>query len=207
MAARPQRKRKPKPKSDSFETTSTVIGVAFSMPDTSILASLPEPPPIDFQARQDSISEKRRAPGKELAKADRHDADRVLRAALDDAVGVGEVDQRAERLRPERSRRRVCARRQGGGGARGRGREPGTLRSAGDRHLAHGSRGRPPCADALGGWYAMAALQFKPNLKSIGDPQHRRKLFAQRRQWAARHDVSEKMVDKNWADLKQFLGV
>jgi hypothetical protein len=67
MAARPQRKRKPKPKSDSFETTSTVIGVAFSMPDTSILASMPEPPPIDFQARQDSISEKRRAPGNELA--------------------------------------------------------------------------------------------------------------------------------------------
>jgi isochorismate pyruvate lyase len=44
--------------------------------------------------------------------------------------------------------------------------------------------------------YAMAALQFKADLKSIGDPQHRRKLFAQRRQWAVRRDVSEKMVDK-----------
>ena len=67
MAARPQRKRKPKPKSETFETTSTVIGVAFSMPDTSILAAMPDPPPIDFQARQDSISEKRRSPGAELA--------------------------------------------------------------------------------------------------------------------------------------------
>ena len=44
--------------------------------------------------------------------------------------------------------------------------------------------------------YAMAALQFKTDLKSIGDPKHRRNLFAQRRQWAARHDVSEKMVDR-----------
>lgn len=68
MAARTQRKRrKAKPKSETFETSSTVIGVAFSMPDTSILASMPDPPPIDFQARQDSISEKRRSPGAELA--------------------------------------------------------------------------------------------------------------------------------------------
>ena len=68
MGARPQRKRrKAKPKSDRFESTSTVIGVAFSMPDVSLMESAAEPPPIDFQARQDSISEKRRTPGTELA--------------------------------------------------------------------------------------------------------------------------------------------
>ena len=44
--------------------------------------------------------------------------------------------------------------------------------------------------------YAMAALAFKTDLKSIGDPKHRRKLFAQRKGWAAQHDVSEKMVEK-----------
>lgn len=44
--------------------------------------------------------------------------------------------------------------------------------------------------------YAMAALRFKTDVKSIGDPKHRRKLFAQRRQWAARHDLSGKMVEK-----------
>lgn len=44
--------------------------------------------------------------------------------------------------------------------------------------------------------YAMAALRFKTDLKSIGDPKHRRKLFAQRRQWAARHGVSAKMIEK-----------
>jgi isochorismate pyruvate lyase len=44
--------------------------------------------------------------------------------------------------------------------------------------------------------YAMAALQFKTDVKSIGDPKHRRKLFAQRKEWAASHDVSEKMVEK-----------
>jgi isochorismate pyruvate lyase len=44
--------------------------------------------------------------------------------------------------------------------------------------------------------YAMAALRFKTDVKSIGDPKHRRKLFAQRKEWAARHEVSEKMVQK-----------
>ena len=68
MGARPKRKRsKPKAKIESFEASSTLIGVAFTMPDQSLLAAMPDPPPIDFQARQDSISERRRAPGTEVA--------------------------------------------------------------------------------------------------------------------------------------------
>ena len=33
--------------------------------------------------------------------------------------------------------------------------------------------------------YALAALRFKRDRKSIGDPRHRRKMFAQRKAWAA----------------------
>ena len=44
--------------------------------------------------------------------------------------------------------------------------------------------------------YAMAALAFKTSRKSIGDPRHRRTLFAQRRAWATQHAVSRKMVEK-----------
>ena len=42
--------------------------------------------------------------------------------------------------------------------------------------------------------YALAALPFKTDVKSIGDPKHRRNLFAQRKEWAAKYDVNEKLV-------------
>ena len=44
--------------------------------------------------------------------------------------------------------------------------------------------------------YALAALQFKPDRKSIADPQHRRKMFAQRLAWAASGDLNPLMVRK-----------
>ena len=44
--------------------------------------------------------------------------------------------------------------------------------------------------------YAMAALRFKTDVKSIAVPQHRKRLFAQRRQWAAQYGVSEKLVQQ-----------
>ena len=44
--------------------------------------------------------------------------------------------------------------------------------------------------------YALAALQFKPDRKSIADPRHRATMFAQRSQWAARSDVNPRMVKK-----------
>jgi isochorismate pyruvate lyase len=44
--------------------------------------------------------------------------------------------------------------------------------------------------------YAKAALRFKTDRKSIANPAHRRKLFAQRRRWAAQHGVNADMVKK-----------
>ena len=67
MAARPKRKARV-PKTESYEVVSTVVGPAFVMPDQAAgMLALTEPEPIDFQARQDSISETRRSPGAKLA--------------------------------------------------------------------------------------------------------------------------------------------
>ena len=44
--------------------------------------------------------------------------------------------------------------------------------------------------------YALAALQFKPDRKSIADPQHRRKMFAQRRAWARGYDLNPRLIGK-----------
>lgn len=49
--------------------------------------------------------------------------------------------------------------------------------------------------------YAMAALRFKPDLKSIGDPKHRKRLFAQRKAWAKQHGVSEKLVQEIYQSI------
>ena len=65
MVARPKRKQKA-PKVDSCEASSSLIGPAFAMPDHAFEAeALGDEIPIDFQARQDSISATRRsaAPG------------------------------------------------------------------------------------------------------------------------------------------------
>ncbi|HEX2828183.1 MAG TPA: chorismate mutase [Burkholderiales bacterium] len=42
--------------------------------------------------------------------------------------------------------------------------------------------------------YAMAALRFKTDLSEIAVPAHRKRLFAQRREWAAAQGVNQKMV-------------
>ena len=44
--------------------------------------------------------------------------------------------------------------------------------------------------------YALAALRFKHDRKSIGDPRHRKVLFAQRKSWAERGDLNPRMVQK-----------
>ena len=44
--------------------------------------------------------------------------------------------------------------------------------------------------------YALAALKFKHDRKSIGDPRHRSQMFAQRKSWAARSDLNPRMVQK-----------
>ncbi len=44
--------------------------------------------------------------------------------------------------------------------------------------------------------YAKAALRFKTDVKSIADPAHRKRLFAQRKRWAARHGVDEKLIGR-----------
>ena len=44
--------------------------------------------------------------------------------------------------------------------------------------------------------YALAALNFKHDRKSIADPRHRSKMFAQRQSWAARGDLNPLMVQK-----------
>lgn len=56
-------------KADEYVSSSTTIGIAFEMPEAGheMLAALGDEMPIDFQARQDSISEIRRSPGTKLA--------------------------------------------------------------------------------------------------------------------------------------------
>ena len=44
--------------------------------------------------------------------------------------------------------------------------------------------------------YALAALQFKNDRKSIGDPRHRKAMFAQRKMWAAPGQLNPRMVQK-----------
>jgi hypothetical protein len=67
MAARSKRKVRT-PKMESFEVISTAVGPAFAMPDQAAeMFALREDEPIDYQARQDKISETRRSPGPKLA--------------------------------------------------------------------------------------------------------------------------------------------
>ena len=44
--------------------------------------------------------------------------------------------------------------------------------------------------------YALAALPFKHDRKSVADPRHRSQMFAQRKSWAARADLNPRMVQK-----------
>ena len=44
--------------------------------------------------------------------------------------------------------------------------------------------------------YALVALKFKHDRNSIGDPKHRRKMFAQRKKWAAPGKLNPRMVQK-----------
>jgi isochorismate pyruvate lyase len=44
--------------------------------------------------------------------------------------------------------------------------------------------------------YAMAALRFKTDVSEVADPAHRKRLFAQRREWAAAQGVNAKMVQE-----------
>lgn len=53
---------------ETCEAESTVIGPAFAMPEPGVAAlAMAQEAPIDFQARQDSISPNRRTPGPKLA--------------------------------------------------------------------------------------------------------------------------------------------
>lgn len=66
MATRSKRAKTATPV-ETCETVSTVIGPAFAMPEPGAgMLAMSEEPPIDFQARQDSISETRRNPGPKL---------------------------------------------------------------------------------------------------------------------------------------------
>jgi isochorismate pyruvate lyase len=44
--------------------------------------------------------------------------------------------------------------------------------------------------------YALAALRFKHDRKSIGDPRHRSEMFALRKKWAAPGNLNPRMVQK-----------
>ncbi|MDQ4087860.1 MAG: hypothetical protein M3177_07625 [Pseudomonadota bacterium] len=69
MAQRARRRR-----ADPVEVTqasSTLVGAAFTMPDDPALEAVADEAPIDFQARQDSISPTRRAPGGLMPKVKR----------------------------------------------------------------------------------------------------------------------------------------
>ena len=44
--------------------------------------------------------------------------------------------------------------------------------------------------------YALAALRFKHDRRSIGDPRHRKAMFAQRKTWAERGGLNPKMTQK-----------
>ena len=55
-------------KVESHEASSTLVGLAFAMPEQAARAlAFTEEAPIDFQARQDKISPDRRGPGPKLA--------------------------------------------------------------------------------------------------------------------------------------------
>lgn len=49
--------------------------------------------------------------------------------------------------------------------------------------------------------YAMAALRFKTDMKSIADPNHRKRLFAQRRKWAKEYGVNAKLVQQIYQSI------
>ena len=49
--------------------------------------------------------------------------------------------------------------------------------------------------------YAMAALRFKTDVKSIGDPNHRKRLFAQRKLWAKEYGVNAKLVQQIYQSI------
>lgn len=66
MAA-PSSSKKAASNPESLEACSTLIGLAFEMPEQAARAAAAEAAPIDFQARQDSISPTRRGPGPKLA--------------------------------------------------------------------------------------------------------------------------------------------
>ena len=67
MSARPKKRRVRKSSDEqSHETASTEVGVAFVMPAEEALMAAADLN-IDFQARQDRISETRRSAGPELA--------------------------------------------------------------------------------------------------------------------------------------------
>jgi|GEM_PF-885589 len=44
--------------------------------------------------------------------------------------------------------------------------------------------------------YARAAFAFKTDLKSIGQPAHRKKLFAQRKVWAKQCGADPRMIER-----------
>ena len=44
--------------------------------------------------------------------------------------------------------------------------------------------------------YALAALKFKKDRKSIGDPKHRRSMFIQRKAWAESAKLNPRMVQE-----------
>ncbi|MEO7728162.1 MAG: chorismate mutase [Burkholderiales bacterium] len=44
--------------------------------------------------------------------------------------------------------------------------------------------------------YALAALPFKHDRKSIGDPRHRKAMFVQRKAWAKPGKLNPRMVQK-----------
>ena len=64
MAAKSRRKRRTS-SAANFQASTALVGTAFTMPESSVLAAA-EGPPIDFQARQDSISQTRRRPDEGL---------------------------------------------------------------------------------------------------------------------------------------------
>jgi isochorismate pyruvate lyase len=49
--------------------------------------------------------------------------------------------------------------------------------------------------------YAMAALRFKTDRKSIADPNHRKRLFAQRQQWARQYGVNGKLTQRIYQSI------
>jgi hypothetical protein len=65
MSAKPRKRQAREPKEEEHETISTEVGTAFTTEDESTRGAIPDVP-IDFQAKQDSISETRRTAGPKL---------------------------------------------------------------------------------------------------------------------------------------------